>query len=146
MSGRRYAGAAGGHTWTGTPSKPGTPNRKARRAEYSADRTRARGLSAAPGETEQQREERGGRWLAICLEAAVPIWIDRLRREPEERVLARAEALADVVAEKSDVLFRGSKKRGEAAKVFNAVAEALAAGAFVPGGSRFLGLHWEASR
>jgi hypothetical protein len=81
--------------------------------------------------------------IEITLSAAVPLWIEELKRKPIRHVLARAQACAQVVAEKGDVLqFRG--KRGESAAAFNGLAEGLACLAFAPGGVRFMGMHFEA--
>lgn len=53
----------------------------------------------------------------------------------------RAGELAQVIAEKGDVLmFRG--KKGESAHAFNALAEAITLAACMPGGVRFLGYRW----
>jgi hypothetical protein len=78
--------------------------------------------------------------MLISLEAAVPLWIERLRHVPADLLRERASHLADVVAEKGDVLQYGGKGCAEA---FNAVAEGLAALAYCPGGVTFCGLHWE---
>lgn len=80
--------------------------------------------------------------LPIALSAAVPLWIEELRRlEPEQRI-ARASGLADIIASQGDIiLYRGGKK-GESAKAFNALAEGLAIGAFQPGGVTAFGQHW----
>lgn len=80
--------------------------------------------------------------LLISLEAAVPLWIDRVRRVPFEQRAERAKTLADVVASKGDVLQFGGKS-GEAAEAFNALAEGLAIAALQPGGVTFHELHWE---
>lgn len=84
--------------------------------------------------------------LAVCLEAAVPLWIGRLARDgyptPEtiERCRAWTEELCGPGGE--DLLFR-SKKPGQTAERFNDLAYVLAVMAFCPGGITFLGRHWE---
>lgn len=85
--------------------------------------------------------------LIPMLELAVPLWIDRIRQEAwsEEHRLGRAKVCAQVVAEKGDVLQFGSKTKGEAANVFNRLAEGLACAAYQPGGVKFAGLVFEAS-
>lgn len=82
--------------------------------------------------------------LRATLEVAVPLWIESVRKLPPEVRIERGHELADVIAEKGDVIqFRG-KKKGESARAFNALAESLAIMSFVPGGVRFMGLHFEA--
>jgi hypothetical protein len=82
--------------------------------------------------------------LTISLEAAVPLWIDKHKHTSVEARIARARELADVVAgHGDDILFR-SKRKGESAKAFNALAEGLALMAYQPGGVSFAGEHWEA--
>jgi hypothetical protein len=82
--------------------------------------------------------------LKISLSAAVPLWIERLRSVPWDRLEARAREAAQVVAEKGDIIQYRSKKPGETAKAFNALAEGIAILAFVPGGVTFSGLHFRA--
>ncbi|MEV5819253.1 hypothetical protein AB0L22_08770 [Micromonospora haikouensis] len=84
--------------------------------------------------------------LTTALEAAVPLHImnlTQLHPNVRERVRTRwAADGVDEIAYRGDTLQFGSKKRGEAAAAFNALARALAAGAFQPGGITFCGLHW----
>jgi hypothetical protein len=82
--------------------------------------------------------------LRTALAAAVPLWIEDLKKRPLREVLARAPELGQLLAEKGDLLlFRGGK-RGEAARLFNAAAEGIAALSFVPGGVTAFGMHFEA--
>jgi hypothetical protein len=82
-----------------------------------------------------------GDLLPIALQAAVPLWIGRVREMTPGQRQARAAELAQVIAERGDsILFRG--KRGESAAAFNALAEGLAIGAFQPGGVTAFGSHW----
>ncbi len=81
--------------------------------------------------------------LRITLEAAVPLWIEDLKALPMATVLEIAAHDGQVIAEKGDVLQFGSKRKGEAAEAFNALARGLAALSFSPGGVRFVGQHWE---
>lgn len=84
--------------------------------------------------------------LTIGLQAAVPLWILQLSQlAPDHRDHVRqrwAEEAAEQVAYRGDTLQYGSKKRGEAAAVFNALARGLAAGAYQPGGIAAFGEHW----
>lgn len=82
--------------------------------------------------------------LSISLSAAVPLWIERVRGYSEDRRLERARECAQVIAEKGDIIQFKSKKKGETANAFNALAEGLACAAFQPGGVRFADLHFEA--
>jgi hypothetical protein len=83
-----------------------------------------------------------GELLPAALQVAVPLWIESLRQMSPEQRQARADELADVIAERSDsILFRGAR-HGESAAAFNALAEALAIGAFQPGGASAFGSHW----
>lgn len=58
-------------------------------------------------------------------------------------MISRRPQLVDMIASHGDnILFR-SKKSGETAKAFNALAEALAFLSFAPGGVKLFGCHWE---
>lgn len=81
--------------------------------------------------------------LMVCLQAAVPLWQERLRRWSWADVEARARTCAEEIGSTGDVLQFGSKKRGAAAAAFNRLAEGLACASFAPGGVCFLGLHFE---
>ncbi len=83
--------------------------------------------------------------LLIALEAAVPLAILEMRRLSPEMRIEIAHGLAETVASKSDILMFGSKKKGEVAEIFNAVARGLAACAYQPGGVTWCGIHWEAT-
>ncbi len=82
--------------------------------------------------------------LATALAAAVPLWIEDLRREPWEHLQKRAHECAQIVAEKGDIILYRSKKAGQTAEAFNALAEGIACLAFAPGGVTIFGQHWEA--
>ncbi len=81
--------------------------------------------------------------LRIALSAAVPLWIEQWRdRDPDDRI-ERGRELAQVIAEKGDVIqFRG-KKKGKSARAFNALAESIAIASFQLGGVSFSGLRFE---
>jgi hypothetical protein len=84
--------------------------------------------------------------LPIALEAAVLLRIAQLRKHggPTAVDFEQARAFSQTLAEKGDVLMYGSKKKGEAAALFNQLAGALSVMAFVPGGVTFAGYHFEA--
>lgn len=85
--------------------------------------------------------------LAISLEAAVPLWMLEIKQRGRAAWWSRIEANRDIwmnnIAERGDVLQYGGGKKGEVAKLFNELAEALAHMAFMPGGVRFGESHWE---
>lgn len=87
-----------------------------------------------------------GELLKVSLSAAVPFWIEILRSRSSEELMAIAHEAGQIIAEKGDVILYGSKKKGETAKAFNALAKGIAACAFVPGGITILGLHFSASQ
>ena len=81
--------------------------------------------------------------LQIALSAAVPLRIAELRRRPLSEILD-PEALSTIQRElaeaREEVLFGG--KAG--ASGFNAVADAVARLAFLPGGIEVFGMHFAA--
>lgn len=86
--------------------------------------------------------------LAIALSAAVPLRVAeyRARGGPSAADYDRVRGNAELVASGSDgAMYRGNRK-GHAAKVFAAIADALAVMAFCPGGVRFCGSRYEATR
>lgn len=90
-------------------------------------------------------DARNDELLSWTLMIAVPLWIERLRDLPTEQRIARARACAQVVAEHGDHVLYRSKRAGETAAAFNALAEGLACLAFQPGGVEFAGQHFIAS-
>ncbi len=82
--------------------------------------------------------------LLIALQVAVPLRIAEMRGGPTEEDLARAKAFGLELASRGDVLLYGGKK-GEAADLFNRLADALAVTAYLPGGSRFAEMRWAAA-
>lgn len=85
--------------------------------------------------------------LRLCLEASVPLWIERLRDRDPSYILERARECGQAVAERGDIIQWKSKKKGASAEAFNRLAEGLACCALVaPGGVQFLGVTWDATR
>jgi hypothetical protein len=92
--------------------------------------------------------------MAICLSAAVPLWIEKVRAwTPEERQ-ANAHAAGHMIAYGAGAaaVATGGKERNKstrkrpdqgAAEVFNSIACGLAILAYCPGGVTFAGQHWE---
>jgi hypothetical protein len=82
--------------------------------------------------------------LKIALSAAVPLWIQELKNKPCDELQAMAADAAQIVASKGDLIMFRSKKKGESAAAFNALAKGIAVLAFAPGGVTTFGLHFEA--
>lgn len=86
--------------------------------------------------------------MRTCLELAVPLWVQRFRDEGKSlrRLLGEAQACADLVAEKGDLLqFSGKEKsaKEDCKEAFNALAKGMAISSFMPGGVKAFGLHFE---
>jgi hypothetical protein len=81
--------------------------------------------------------------MLISLRLAVPMHIEEIRGWSVEERVRVARLCVDEIGSHGDILQYGSKKRGEAAEVYNALARALAIGAYQPGGIDFAGQHWE---
>lgn len=64
---------------------------------------------------------------------------------PSEWHFEQAQAFAQTLGEKGDVLLYGSKKKGETAALMARFCEVVAIMAFMPGGVTLFGLHFEAS-
>jgi hypothetical protein len=81
-------------------------------------------------------------WTRVCLEVAVPMWLEKWRSEGLTLEQVREVGLAggDLIAERSDLIMRKAKGAGD---VFNAIAKALAALSFHPGGVTLFGAHFE---
>ena len=81
--------------------------------------------------------------MLISLRLAVPMHIEEIRGWSVEERVRVARLCVDEIGSHGDILQYGSKKRGEVAAVYNALARALAIGAYQPGGIDFAGQHWE---
>jgi hypothetical protein len=83
------------------------------------------------------------------LGTAVPMWIDRMRHWRWEYRKQVADELVDIIAYDQgiaamcDAEARGTARKGDLTRCFNAVAQGLAILAFCPGGIVFAGYHWE---
>lgn len=80
--------------------------------------------------------------LIETLRIAVPLYLLEIRHMIPEQRAALGRKTADVIAHKGDVLMFGGSRKGETAGAFNALAQGLAAAAYLPGGVTFAGLHW----
>jgi hypothetical protein len=80
----------------------------------------------------------------------VPMWIELMRPWRPERREQKAHELGELIAYEQGVAAlcdpeaRGTARKGELGKAFNAIAQGLACLAFCPGGIVFAGHHWEA--
>ena len=81
--------------------------------------------------------------LRAALGAAIPLWVAELRKRPWSEIQAVVYECADIVTAKGDAILYRSKKKGETAVTFNALAKGLAALSFAPGGVTFLGDHYQ---
>jgi hypothetical protein len=83
--------------------------------------------------------------LATSLSAAVPLWVEEFVQKGMslDEVFVVAKGSAQVIAEKGDLILFRSKKHGETASAFNALAKGIAALSFVPGGVTTFGQHFE---
>lgn len=123
--------------------------RRAEREALWAGKTDADILDMSLERSEKEGAGLGGDWFLGLLLTAVPMWAHRhYRTDPTARE-RRAHELGDAIAFSqasaaiSDPDARCSAK-GEISKVFNAIAEGIAIGAYSPGGtSPFMGLVWE---
>jgi len=86
--------------------------------------------------------------LRIALQAAVPLRIDQLRTKHISVILdeTTCRELGDDIATYGDIVMYKSEKRGETAKHFNQLVEAIARLAYNPGGVTFDGVHYEGRR
>ncbi len=84
--------------------------------------------------------------LPTMMDMAVVLRIAELRDRggPSNSDFVRAQETGQLLAEKGDVLQFGSKKKGEAARIFNEVAHGIAVLAYCPGGVTVFGTHYEA--
>ena len=87
-------------------------------------------------------EDSGKTLLATTLLVAVPLAIDEMRPWSTETRLAEIARCAQIIAYHGDDILYRSKKRGDTATGFAALARALAALAYQPGGITFAGQHW----
>lgn len=123
----------------------------------------------------RQRAERAAKWAATSddevlrmriaesekdvdpvtkafLGLTVPMWIEMMRGWHPDRRVSKGHELVEIIAYEQGIAAlcdpeaRGTAKRGERGKAFNAVAQGLACLAYCPGGIVFAGHHWEAYR
>lgn len=81
--------------------------------------------------------------LTGMLELAVMAWTPRLQATPWSVLRERMAECGRIIAEKGDNILYKSKKKGESAKAFNAMAEAVTILSFAPGGIKIFGMHFE---
>jgi hypothetical protein len=81
--------------------------------------------------------------LSISLQAAVPLWAEKLQSDSWEVLQNKIKEASTVISEHGDEILFKSKKKGETAKYFNIMAEAIAILSFCPGGITIFGSHYE---
>lgn len=81
--------------------------------------------------------------LGMTLELAVPLWVERRSSWTWNQRLVRCHEIVEIVASKGDIIQYKSKKKGESAEAFNALAEGVAMLSFVWGGVSLFGRRWE---
>ena len=84
--------------------------------------------------------------LKMSLSAAVPLYVEEFRHRAWDDLVLEAHAASQIVAEKGDIVLFRSRKKGESAKVFNALARGIAILSFAPGGVTAFGMHFENKR
>lgn len=81
--------------------------------------------------------------LQASLGCAVSLWIDKLKSVSWAELEQRRARCAEIIAHHGDNILYRSKKVGETAEAFNALAEAVAILSFVPGGVKVFGLEFK---
>lgn len=81
--------------------------------------------------------------LRTTLQAAVPLWAIQFREYTWNRLQGMLPDIVDMIASHGDNVLFKSKKQGETAAAFNALAKGLAICSFVPGGVTLFDEHWE---
>jgi len=83
--------------------------------------------------------------LSIALSAAVPLWIIGLKEKggPSAEDWVWLKEAQNILTDVGEGILYSAKKKGETAKAFNAVANAIAILSFVPGGITIFNQHWE---
>lgn len=84
-------------------------------------------------------------FVKLFLDTSVPIRVLALQEQggPIQEDFKRIQGHDQLLGERGNFLWMKSKKKGETAKVANAVADAIAVLSFVPGGITLFGQHWE---
>ena len=81
------------------------------------------------------------------IQFAILIWIKKMKNIPLEDVWKRLDeisgTLPSLLSTKGEAFIFGTGKKGEAAKMFNEVAEGVALMSFLPGGIHIFEHHWE---
>lgn len=81
--------------------------------------------------------------LQEFLQMAVPLWIMRFKGLPWEDLKQVMKESETVLEESGELATFAQFKQGQSAKAFNAIAKAIAALSFVPGGIEIFGRHFE---
>lgn len=81
--------------------------------------------------------------LKEFLQTAVPLWIMRFKDVPWEDLKLIMKESERILEESGELAVFAQVKQGQTAKAFNAIARAIAALSFVPGGIEIFGRHFE---
>ena len=100
------------------------------------------GACAPEGSERHQRLEI--QMLAIHLDAAVPLWIERFRDLPEDERLGMIREIEKDFPTKMEYVIH--RQEGKTAEAFNDLARAIALLSFCPEGVTCFGRHWETRR
>lgn len=84
--------------------------------------------------------------LQEFLQTAVPLWTIRFKDLPWEDLQEIMKESETILEQSGELAVFVRVKKGETAKIFNAVAKAIAALSFVPGGIDIFGRHFETER
>jgi hypothetical protein len=90
-----------------------------------------------------QPHDRSLKILKEFLQTAVPLWIIRFKGLPWEELQQIMKESERILEESGELAVFAQVKKGQTAQAFNAVARAIAALSFVPGGLDIFGLHFE---
>ena len=83
--------------------------------------------------------------LESFLELSVTLRAFRLKEKggPKKEDIERVKSYLPLLGERGNFLWTKSPRKGETAKIANAVADAIAVLSFLPGGITIFGRHWE---
>jgi hypothetical protein len=84
-------------------------------------------------------------FVKLFLDTSVSLRILALQEKggPTQEDFTRIQSYDQLLGERGNFLWMKSKKKGETAKVANAVADVIAVLSFAPGGITTFGQHWE---
>lgn len=83
--------------------------------------------------------------ITLFLDTAVPLRVLAIQEQggPTQEDFKRIQGHTHLLGERGNFLWMKSKKKGETAKIANAVADAIAVLSFAPGGIDLFNRHWK---